>query len=188
VVARLIDPACCYRTAPCPPQLGEGMTGSRNSPALPQSTCTITVWRRPTTTSFARLIFRHPSKACIGPVRRQDRSSSLRCGRSVLTPALNRCRLHGGRKPAQSQVANVLTEPHPFRDDLTGGYLVGPYPEARQCVGAERVAERDVGGVAATCDQHPTCLSNHSVEPGPEGRGKGSPPWVGGTAPESPPR
>src|SRR5271157_1065091 len=39
--------------------------------------------------------------------------------------------------------------------DSTGGYLVGPYPEARQCVGAERVAERDVGGVAATRDQHP---------------------------------
>ena len=29
VVARLIDPACCHRTAPCPHQLGEGMTGSR---------------------------------------------------------------------------------------------------------------------------------------------------------------
>src|SRR4051794_35484501 len=39
--------------------------------------------------------------------------------------------------------------------DLTGGYLVGPYSEARQCVGTERVAERDVGGVAATRDQHP---------------------------------
>ena len=39
--------------------------------------------------------------------------------------------------------------------DLTGGYLVGPYPEARQCGGTEGVAERDVGGVAATRDQHP---------------------------------
>jgi hypothetical protein len=41
VVALLIDSACCYRTAPCPHPLGEGMTGSRNSPALPQSICTI---------------------------------------------------------------------------------------------------------------------------------------------------
>src|SRR5829696_6283741 len=47
----------------------------------------------------------------------QDRSSSLRCRRCVLTPALTRCRLHGGRKSAKPQVANVLTQPHPFRDD-----------------------------------------------------------------------
>jgi Putative zinc-binding metallo-peptidase len=39
--------------------------------------------------------------------------------------------------------------------DSTGGYFVGPYSEARQCVGAERVAECDVGGVAATRDQYP---------------------------------
>ena len=39
--------------------------------------------------------------------------------------------------------------------DSTGGYLVGPYPEARQCGGTEGVAERDVGGVAATRDQDP---------------------------------
>jgi hypothetical protein len=51
VVARLIDPACCHRTAPCPQQLGEGMTGNRTNPALPQSICTITAWRRPTTTN-----------------------------------------------------------------------------------------------------------------------------------------
>src|SRR5882757_928792 len=36
-----------------------------------------------------------------------------------------------------------------------GGYLVGPYPEARQCGGTEGVAERDVSGVAATRNQHP---------------------------------
>src|SRR5271166_77453 len=50
----------------------------------------------------------------------QDRSSSLRCGRSVLTPALTRCRPHGGRKSAKPQVAKALTEPHPFRDDMCG--------------------------------------------------------------------
>jgi hypothetical protein len=38
--------------------------------------------------------------------------------------------------------------------DSSGGYLVGPDREARQRVGTERVAERDVGGVAATRDQH----------------------------------
>ena len=42
VVALLIDPACCHRTAPCPHQLGDGMTGNRTNPALPQSICTIT--------------------------------------------------------------------------------------------------------------------------------------------------
>ena len=53
VVVRLIDPACCHRTAPCPQQLGEGMTGSRTNPALPQPICAITAWRRPTTTQSA---------------------------------------------------------------------------------------------------------------------------------------
>src|SRR5258706_10338415 len=36
-----------------------------------------------------------------------------------------------------------------------GAYLVGPHPEARQCVGAERGADSDVGGVAAARDQYP---------------------------------
>ena len=98
-----------------PTQLGEGMTGSRTNPALPQRICAITAWRRPTTTPIRRL--RHPPTACIGPAQRQDRSSSLRCGRSVLTPALTRRRPHGGRKPAKPLVDNLLTEPRPFRDD-----------------------------------------------------------------------
>src|SRR6185312_16877720 len=37
----------------------------------------------------------------------------------------------------------------------TGGYLVGPYPEAGQCGGTEGVAEGDVGCVAAARDQDP---------------------------------
>ena len=41
----------------------------------------------------------------------------------------------------------------PVSIDSTGAYFVGPYPEARQCVGAERTADRDVGGVAAARDQ-----------------------------------
>ena len=99
-----------------PTQLGEGMTGSRTNPALPQRICAITAWRRPTTTQSAAAP-RHPPTACTGPAQRQDRSSSLRCGRSVLTPVLTRRCPHGGRKPTKPLVANVLTEPHPFRDD-----------------------------------------------------------------------
>ena len=38
---------------------------------------------------------------------------------------------------------------------LTSACLVGPYPEARQYVGAERAADRDVGSVTAARDQHP---------------------------------
>ena len=52
-----------------------------------------------------------------GPAQRQDRSSSLRCGRSVLTTALTQCCLPGGRKPAKPLVHNLLTQPRPFRDD-----------------------------------------------------------------------
>jgi len=37
-----------------PIQLGEGMTGSRTNPALPQRICAITAWRRPTTTQSRR--------------------------------------------------------------------------------------------------------------------------------------
>ena len=53
----------------------------------------------------------------IGDVHRQDRSSSLRCGRSVLTPALTRRCPHGGRKPTKPLVNDPLTEPRPLRDD-----------------------------------------------------------------------
>src|SRR5438552_3812072 len=37
----------------------------------------------------------------------------------------------------------------------TGAHLVGPYPEARQRVGTEGAADRDVGSVAAARDQDP---------------------------------
>jgi hypothetical protein len=67
--------------------------------------------------TVAPLIFRDPPTACAGLAQRQDRSSSLRCGRSVLTPVLTRRCLPGGRKPAKPLVDNVLTEPRPFRDD-----------------------------------------------------------------------
>lgn len=95
------------------------MTGSRKSSALPQSTCTPPWLEKAHNHTRIPRAADLPASAevCIGPVRRQDRSSSLRCGRCVLTPALNRCRPHGGRKSAKSQVGNALTEPHPFRDD-----------------------------------------------------------------------
>ena len=69
--------------------------------------------------TVAPLIFRDPPTACAGLAQRQDRSSSLRCGRSVLTPVLTRRCLPGGRKPAKPLVDNVLTEPRLFRDDIT---------------------------------------------------------------------
>ena len=49
--------------------------------------------------------------------RRQGRSSSLRCGRSTLTPgSVQRC------PPSRSkQLQTPLTTPHPFRDDYSSG-------------------------------------------------------------------
>ena len=79
----------------------------------PTQFCAITAWRRPTTYTVAPLIFRHPTTACTGPAQRQDPTSSLRCGRSVLTPALTQCCLHGGRKPAKPLLNNLLTHPAP---------------------------------------------------------------------------
>ena len=114
VVARLIDPACCHRSAPCPHQPGEGMTGSRENRPCP--THTHQYWRRrfnPTTTQSANPVV-DSDKLCAGaePASRH-RSSSLRCGRSVLTPALTRRCPHGGRNLTKHQ----LTKPRPFRDD-----------------------------------------------------------------------
>ena len=92
------------------------MTGSRTNPALPQRICAITAWRRPTTT-ISPLTFRHPPTACAGPAQRQDRSSSLRCGRFVLIPALTRCCPPGGRKPAKPLVNNPID--HTVRSGMT---------------------------------------------------------------------
>ena len=75
------------------------MTGSRTHPALPQRNLRHHGVEKAHNHTIAPLIFRHPPTACTGPAPRQDRSSSLRCGRSVLTPVLTRCRPHGGRKP-----------------------------------------------------------------------------------------
>ena len=62
VVARLIDPACCYRTAPCPPQLGEGMTGSRKCPGPAPKHLHHHSWRRPHNHTTRTADLRHPPK------------------------------------------------------------------------------------------------------------------------------
>src|ERR1700687_555717 len=100
-----------------PTQLGEGMTGSRTNPALPPTYLRHHGLEKEHNHTTPPLPLRHPTTACTRPAQRQDRSSSLRCGRSVLTPVPTRRCPHGGRKPAKPLVANVLTEPHPFRDD-----------------------------------------------------------------------
>ena len=77
VVANLIDPACCYRTAPCPHQLGEGMTGSRTQSGPAPTYLPIATWRRtPQQHNLAADLPASPT-ACTGPAQRQDRSSSL---------------------------------------------------------------------------------------------------------------
>jgi hypothetical protein len=46
-----------------PTPLGEGMTGSRTNPALPQSICTITALEKAhNPKTIASLIFRHPGE------------------------------------------------------------------------------------------------------------------------------
>ena len=54
VVAHLIDPACCHRTAPCPHQLGEGMTGSRTQSGPAPTYLRITLGEGPTPTQSRR--------------------------------------------------------------------------------------------------------------------------------------
>jgi len=108
VVAHLIDPRCCYRTAPCPHQLGEGMTRQPDSIRFCPNVSAHHTWRRTHTYTISPLIFRHPPTSMHRAGQRQDRSSSLRCGRSVLTPALTQCCLPGGRKPAKPLVNNPV--------------------------------------------------------------------------------
>ena len=148
MVAVLIDPACWRRTAACPPQLGE-KDDRQPDPIRPcPNVSAHHTWRRTHTYTISPLIFRHPPTACTGPAQRQDRSSSLRCGRSVLTPVLTRRCLPGGRKPAKPLVYNVLTEPRPFRDDnliethsdvlIIGSPLIGGGPGLVECVPPQR--------------------------------------------------
>src|SRR5690349_10982790 len=97
-----------------PTQLGEGMTGSRANPALPQQICAITTLEKiHNHTNPAADHLRHPPTACTRPAQRQDRSSSLRCGRCVLTPVLTQCCLHGGQMAAKPLVDHPLTDPTP---------------------------------------------------------------------------
>jgi hypothetical protein len=50
-----------------PTQLGEGMTGSRTNPALPQRICAINGLEKAHNHTIRRLPLRHPTTACIGP-------------------------------------------------------------------------------------------------------------------------
>src|SRR5271166_3700618 len=92
----------------------------KSGPA-PKYLHTITVGESSQPHQLAPLIFPASAEVCIGTgtVIKTVRPRYA-CGRSVLTPALTRCRPHGGRKSAKPQVAKALTEPHPFRDDMCG--------------------------------------------------------------------
>jgi hypothetical protein len=64
-----------------------------------------------------------------GPASRPFVLATLRALR--LDPALTRRCPHGGRKPPKPLVANVLTQPHPFRDDTSDRqHRIAGYEEA----------------------------------------------------------
>ena len=69
------------------------------------------------TYTISPLIFRHPPTACTGPAQRQDRSSSLRCGRSVLTRPLPSAVYPEAESQQNHWSTTLLTKPRPFRDD-----------------------------------------------------------------------
>jgi hypothetical protein len=97
------------------PRPGEGMTGSRATRPAPTH-----IQHRtgdPRTHNRIHASFPRPHPVCAGPDHGQDRSSSLRCGRSVLTdgphPAPPTQRPRTTKTPARTP----LTKPRPFRDD-----------------------------------------------------------------------
>src|SRR6476620_3059712 len=63
-----------------------------------------------------------------GPAQRQDRSSSLCCGRSVVTPALTQCCLPGGRKPAKPLVNNPVDKAPSLQGSQCYAGFVGSLP------------------------------------------------------------
>ena len=163
MVARLIDPACCHRTAPCPPQLGEGMTGSRTNPALPQRICAITLGEG--TPQPHNLAADLPASADsmhrAGPASRPFVLATLRALRldpgpyPVLPTRRPKTSKTTGRQP--------LDRPRPFRDD--SAVRIGrPGPEAASgCVGhgaesrtrhrrRERERSRDFAVVVSVTD------------------------------------
>src|SRR6476469_1894418 len=116
---------------------GEGMTASRDTRPAPHIHHTGDL--HPQQNSY--IVPPGPQPVCAGPDHGQDRSSSLRCGRSVLTdgphPALP------AQRPRWTKTTprTVLTEPHPFRDD---------YSSARRClwgIPAETTTESDLNQV-----------------------------------------
>ena len=154
MVARLIDPAGCHRTAPCPQLLGEGMTGSRTNPALPQRICTITTLEKAHnhTISIADL----PASA--ESMHRPDPAS-----RPFVLATLRALRLDPGpypmpptRRPKISKIPGrqLLTEPHPFRD----GRSAADGPTAR---GLDRTTG-DTGSYASWCATGPELVAIRS--------------------------
>ena len=102
------SPRVANRTAPCPHQLGEGMTGSRTNPALPQRICASHLEKDPPYNNLAADLPASADSMHRASPQRQDRSSSLRCGRSVSHPGPSQCCLPGGRKPAKPLVNNPV--------------------------------------------------------------------------------
>ena len=102
-----------------PTTLGEGMTGSRKCPGpAPKHLHTITVGEGPYNHTLAPLIHSAPAEVCIGPVRRQDRSSSLTLRALRLDPrSLPDAAYTEAESQQNPRLPNTLTEPHPFRDD-----------------------------------------------------------------------
>jgi hypothetical protein len=146
VIARLIDPACCHRAAPCPQQLGEGMTGSRTNPAMPQRICTITAWRRPH--NYTIMLLHLPaSRRQHAPGRpgvktiRPGCTRALRLGPRSLPGAINT----ESRKPTKPLVGNVLTFARPFRDDNLRPSSWWPLPVAGPSVSFRVSKDRDAG-------------------------------------------
>src|SRR6185503_18087049 len=96
-----------------------------------------------------RVLVGNAIMCCIWISTRPSASRRSRCGCTGPT--------RGGpcfcRTPLADQVHRVLARMALL--DSTGGYLVGPHPEAGQCGGTEGVAQGDVGCVAAARDQYP---------------------------------
>src|SRR6478672_9088582 len=137
---------------------------------MPQRICASHLEKEPPHQhNLTKLIVRHPPTACTGPAQRQDRSSSLRCGRSVLTPALTQCCLHGARKPAKPLLNNLLT--HPAPSGMTMPVIVGgerrsslatPPPGLRPAAVALRAAQNR--GLPCSSDRRAPDLSRPSAD------------------------
>src|SRR4029077_16699837 len=117
VVAHLIDPACCHRTAPCPHQLGEGMTGSRTPIRPCPNLSAHHTWRR--TPTYNNLAADLPASADsmhrAGPASRPFVLATLRALR--LDPGPYPVLSTRRPKTSKTTAQQPLDTPRPFRDD-----------------------------------------------------------------------